>query len=87
MAKILTKEQTERANKLKEQFRPYADEGWIVESPDNNLLCFFKNGQDDEFFVSCNYSGRLIEVTGTTRLYAQAMVNSYIPFFTYVNYC
>lgn len=87
MLKLLTKEQSDRIKELKKQFQPYADEGWIVESPDYNFLCFFKSGDDDEHFVSCDYSGRLISVFGTTRLHAQAIVNAYLPHFIYANHC
>jgi hypothetical protein len=85
--KTLTKKQSERFKELKKDFEPFAEDGWMAESPDTNRLCFFKFGQDDEFYVVCDFTGKIKNFCGVTKLYAQQMVNAYLPAFLYANFC
>ena len=85
MATILSKEETIRFNKLRKAFKPWENKGWVVESPDDNLLCFFILGDDDNHYVEADYKGSILSYKGICYAEAKKMVQSYIPSFRLAN--
>lgn len=85
MANILTREETERFNKLRKPFKKWEDKGWVCESPDNDTLVFFILGNDDDYYVETDFNGNIVRYKGINLSSAKEMVNSYLPSFKLAN--